>query len=191
MEGKEAIIERIISDATIKAQTLIDDANKEASLRISSAEEWADNYKRAQEEILARDVKDIAFRRATVAELDVRKLLLQAKQQVIAEVLDNVYKKLCALDKKSYLSYVEKLISENADNGDEILFGKDNVLSEKDILDLKVVSAKNLTVSKEQGDFIGGIVLIGKICDKDLSFKTLVDNKKDEYTARIAEKLFV
>lgn len=190
MEGKDAIIERILSDATEKAQALIDDAEKEATSRVTAAKDWADKYKSAQEKILNDDVREISFRRMTVAELDVRKLFLQAKQQVVSEVFDAVYDKLCSLDKLTYIKFTEKLISENADDGDEIVLAENDSVSEKDILALKVVKEKNLTVSKESGNFKGGVMLVGKLCDKDLSFERLIEDKKDFYMSKVVEKLF-
>ncbi len=190
MEGKDAIIERILSDATEKASSLLSSAKSQAQQKIDSVKLWAENYNFAQKQLLDAEVKDIVFRKITVAELDVRKLILKARQDVISTVFDKTYEKLCNLDKKTYLEFVNKLVENYADDNDEIVLSCDGVLSDVDVKTLKVMSVKKLTVAKETGDFIGGIMLVGKVCDKDLSFKRLVDNKKDDISAKIAEALF-
>lgn len=133
MGGKEAIIKRIRSDAEKKAKGLIDNAEKTADDRKSEAEAWAKEYVAAQEKILKRDAEDIVSRRLTVADLDVRKLILEAKQNTISEVLDSVYGKLCSLSKPEYLKFVEKLMTDAADEGDEIILSCDKVISSEDI----------------------------------------------------------
>ncbi len=190
MDGKEAIIERILSDATEKANDLLSSAKSQAQEKIDSAKLWVEDYNSTQKKVLDAEVKDIVFRRMTVAELDVRKLLLKARQDVIGAVFDKAYEKLCNLDKNTYLEFVKQLLEDYADDNDEIVLSCDGVLSDVDVKSLNVFSVKKLTVSKETGDFIGGIMLVGRICDKDLSFKRLVDNKKDDLSAKIVEMLF-
>lgn len=190
MEGKQAIINKIIDDAEKKATEMLSVANAKAEESVKKASLWAENYKSAQEEILKKDAAEIVTRKLTVADLDVRKIRLAKKQQAISYVMEKVDEKLRKLDKKSYLKLIERLITESADEGDEILLSGDGVISSTDIKAMPVVTEKKLIVKKEKGDFLGGVKLIGKICDKDLSFDGLIKNAREEYVAKIAEKLF-
>lgn len=190
MDGKEAIINKIISDAQSKADSILSDATKKSCSLIGNAEDWAKKYRETQEKILEQDKKDVLSRRLTVAELDVKKLTLKYKQDVIEKVLQKAYENLCNLKKAEYLEFVEKLIEENAEENDKILLSKDNVLSEGDVKSLKVYTDKNLTVCKERGDFIGGAMLIGSVADKDLTFKAVIDSRKDILVKKIANELF-
>lgn len=190
MDGKEAIIKRIKTDAEKKAREIIDSAEKTADERKADAENWAKDYLATQEKVLKRDVDDVMSRRITVADLDVRKIILDAKQQVIKGVLDAVYEKLCALDKADYLKLVERLIEENAETGDEIVLSCDKVLTADDVKNLKVYAEKKLSVSKSFGDFKGGVYLIGKTCDKSLTFKSLIDEDRETLITKVANLLF-
>ena len=190
MEGKEAIIKKIIEDAELKAKTLIDNAESVVKARQTEAQAWADEYKSVQENIAVKEASETVARRITVADLDVRKLLLGAKQEVIGEVFEKVYEKLLALPKAQYLAFVEKLINATAEDGDEVVMSKDNVLAEEDIKSLKVYKEKNLKISTEKGDFMGGVKLIGVKCDKDLTFKAYTDSLVNEYALKIAEEIF-
>ncbi|MDY6367168.1 MAG: V-type ATP synthase subunit E family protein [Clostridia bacterium] len=188
--GKDAIIKRIQSDAEKKARGLIDSAENTAAERKKEAESWAAEYTATQEKLLARETDEIVKRRLTVADLDVRKITLSAKQKVIGEVLDLVLDGLCSLKKADYIKLVEKLIVESADDGDTVVLSNDGVLSVDDVKKLKVFTDKNLSVAKDKGDFKGGVYLVGKKCDKDLSFKSVIENGKDEYIAEISATLF-
>lgn len=190
MDGKEAIIKRIKSDAEKKAKSIVDSAEKASDERIADAKAWAKEYETAQEKILTRDAEEIVKRRLTVADLDVRKITLNAKQNAISEVLDKTYALLCSLKKPDYLKFVEEKINEAADDGDEIVLSSDGVISVEDVKKLAVFTAKKLSVAKASGDFKGGVYLVGKICDKDLTFKSIIENGKDEFISEISEELF-
>ena len=190
MEGKEAIIKRIISDAEKKAKSITEIAKADALERETDAKSWAEDYVGAQEKILTRDAEDVVTRRKTVAELDVRKITLKAKQDIISKVFDEVLAKLCALKKADYLKLVEEKMIESAEIGDTVVLSKDGVLTDKDVSGLKVFSDKKLSVSKDKGEFIGGVYLEGEKCDKDLTFSSIVEEKRGELTATVAEELF-
>lgn len=189
MEGKEAIIKKIIDDAELKAKSIVDEANNGANGRKDIANAWADKYKDAQTELLKKECDEIVSRRLTVADLDVRKLVLEVKQEVVTEVIGLLLKELCNMDKNVQLRFIENLIKDSCDEGDEIVLPKNGLLTEGDILSLQIVKNKKLTVSKEKGDFIGGVMLIGKICDKDLSYAAFLKSN-DKLTSDIAEILF-
>ncbi len=190
MEGTEAIIKRIINDATDKGNALIESAKTSSDEKIYQANEWAEEYIKTQKEMFSFDAEEIVRRRLTVADLDVRKIVLNKKREIIEEVLTLVYKKLCSLKKGDYLSLVEKMLCEYAEKGDVIVISKDNVLSREDILNLDVCKKLELKINGEIGDFVGGVKLIGKVCDKDLTFLSLIDSNKQTLDNEIAEKIF-
>lgn len=190
MDGKEAIIAKIISDAEKKAGENIHAAEEYALYVKSMAEGWASDYSSAQEKNLKAEENDILARKKIVAELDVRKALLKTKQDVLDEVFTRAEQKLCKLSKKQYLSLVLSKINEFADEGDEVMLSCDGVVSEKDIAESEVAKSKKLSVSKKQGKFYGGVMLVGKICDKNLTFHEIVLAEKEKSAPLIAKKLF-
>lgn len=190
MEGKEAIINKILEDAENSVQEILLTAKKEVDALISSANAWAEEYTQTQASALKKETAEIIERRLTVAELDVRKLTLKAKQDLIDDAFTMALEKLRSLGKTYYSRLVLKLLEENADEGDVIVLSRDGVLSEKDFLELKVFASKGLKVSEKRGDFLGGIKLIGISSDKDLTFETLIANIKEEKTSEVASLLF-
>ncbi len=190
MEGKQSIIDKIIKDAEKKAENNVLGADTYALNLKEEAEEWAKRYSEEQEKTIAKAKAEIVERRKIVANMEVKKIVLRAKQRAIDEVFALVYKKLCDLKKPDYLKFVLKLAEGCCEAGDVIVLSNDGVLSEKDFENAAFYKAKGLSVQKERGDFIGGIKLIGKFCDKDLTFKGIVESKKEEYTFEVAQKLF-
>ena len=190
MEGKEAIIKKIIEDANLKATAIIDNAESQRTALIDEAKAWANEYERVQLEEMNKDANDIVSRRITVADLDVRKILLSAKRSVLDLVFVKAYEKLCKLPKNEYLAFTLKMITAYADDGDVILLSSDNVLSAKDFESEQVFKSKKLSVAKEKGDFIGGVKLINPVCDKDLSFSAVISGIKEDYSLKTAEKIF-
>lgn len=190
MEGKEAIIAKILSDAENKAQEIAHAAETYAVSVKEQAEEWAKNYSAEQEKGLKTETAEIIARRKIVAELDAKKVLLKAKQDVIDEIYLKAEKNLCKTDKKTYLAIVLQKIEEFADEGDEVVLSKDGVLTEKDVSESEVFKSKKLSISKTIGKFIGGVMLVGKVSDKNLTFHEIIFNEKEQNAPIIAKKLF-
>ena len=190
MEGINQITNKIITDAELKAKEIKESADKIILENVTKANEWVKEYLLAQNKILDNDVKEIVSRRLTVADLDVRKIVLEAKSKVIEKSFEIALEKLCALPKEQYLGLVKKLIEENAEEGDVVMLSSDNVISEEDVKKLEVYKAKKLTVSKDKITEKGGVVLIGVSCDKTLTFRSVLENEKSNLTSSIALKLF-
>ena len=190
MEGKEAIIAKIISDAEKIAEENVHAAEEDALYVKKMAEGWANEYSSAQEKSLKIETDDVIARKKIVAELDVKKTLLKTKQDILDEIYLKAEQKLCKLGKKPYLSLVLSKIEEFADVGDEVVLSCDGVLSEKDIMDSEVAKSKKLSVAKKQGKFCGGVMLVGKICDKNLTFHEIVLAEKEKTAPLIAKKIF-
>lgn len=190
MEGKEAIINKILEDAKVKADEKVQKAQSIADSKIQSANDWASNYLDAQREILEKDCADLIERRKTVANLDVRKHMLETKQEVILQVFAKALATLRALKKEDYLNLVLRLISENVDKDDQLVLSKDGVLSVEDFASADFIKENNVTISETPGDFVGGVMLIGKSCDKDLTFEAVVESKKDLLASEVAKRLF-
>ena len=89
-----------------------------------------------------------------------------------------------------YLNLVLRLISENVDKDDQLVLSKDGVLSVEDFASADFIKENNVTISETPGDFVGGVMLIGKSCDKDLTFEAVIESKKDLLASEVAKRLF-
>lgn len=190
MDGKEAIIEKIITEATQKAELLVSEANAYYNQKMSEAEEWGKTHIMEESAKADRDAIAIIERRKIVASIEGKKILLAKKRQLINTVFDNVYKSLCSMNKRDYLALVEKLLETYADEGDKVLLSTDGVIGIADVERLKVFIEKKLKIIDKRSTFIGGVKLVGEKCDKDISFKALVDSIKEENESVVSKMLF-
>lgn len=190
MDGKESIIARILEDADARAEVIEKTAKDAREESIKEATAWAEEYKRTQTEILDFDSANLIARRKTLADLDVKKVILSAKRRVIDKTTEKVLDNLLNLDKEKYLSLTATLIEKYAEEGDVIKLPVNSPVTEEDVSSLAVCKKRGLKVMKDRGDFVGGVKLIGEICDKDLSFKSYVGFSIENYLSETCEKLF-
>ena len=190
MDGKEAIIAKIIEDAKNKANAYVEEADGKVRQAKEDAAKWSEEYIAVGRKKLSTETEEIVSRRKTVADLDAKKLVLKAKQEVLDEVFDSAADKLLSLKSKDYLAFVEKNVLENAEVGDKVILDKNAPIKIEDILSLPSLSKFKLINGGLSEDVKGGVILTNDKTDKDLSFKSLIDAKKQEYLKEAASKLF-
>ena len=191
MQGKEAIIEKIISDATVRGEAVIDDAKFKATEIENAAKAVCASMADNAEKERAAAVNDVLTRSKTVAELDAKKLLFDAKNQVVALTFETALNKVKSLPKEKYAKLVMGMLS-MAEDGDVVTISKreKDVLTEAVIKEFAAKKKIKLTLNKEFGDFDGGIILSGSGVDKNLTFETEFQLLKDELEETVAKKLF-
>ncbi len=187
--SKEAILERIISDAQAAADATVAEAEGRAAEIIAEAEARAARDRQGTSAIIAERSKAIADGKAAAARLDAAKVMLAAKRGVIDEVYARALEKLKALPQKDAVRLAEGLLLSYAEDGDELVFAT-NFAYKAQVLKLAVVAEKNLKNSGKTADIDGGFILIGKNSDKDLSYGALLALDREERQAEIAAKLF-
>lgn len=190
MEGKQAILNKILEDANLAVNEINSNAKTQSEQIISQAKAWADEYVTENKKVLEKEKKEIVERKLTVAELDVRKLTLKAKQGLVDDAFNIALDKLRSLGKTYYKKIVVSLLEENAEKDDEIVLSCDGVMSQKDLSDEDIVKKLSLKFSDKYGDFKGGVKLIGKVSDKDLTFESIIANVREEKTSEVANLLF-
>ena len=139
---------------------------------------------------MREEVKEIHARRETVADLDIRKAILFAKQEVLGEVYARALEKLVALDHDTYIALIAKMLEQCADRGDLVVLAKGAPVTAGEVGALSACRKKNLSVSDELGAFSGGMMLLNEKCDKDLTFETLLKEIQPEIESETADRLF-
>lgn len=179
--AKQELIDKIIRDAEERARSIISDAeNKAAEMRIAAHEESSRLLENAR--LMAEaSAPEVIGRRRAMAELESRKLVLEAKQELIASVYAEALRAVKASDR--YEDLLVKMILSVAEDGDTVVFAA----SDYDRVDRKRILAEamrqggiRLTQSEERGAFGGGIVLRGKDCDKNLSLEVELETLRSE-----------
>jgi len=183
---------KIQADANAEAEQIIENAkaqadeiNKETDSRI---QEIKDFYK----ERFNKEKPEILNRREIVAKLDVEKIELGVKQSLIQNAFDEALKSLTSLSKDKYLGFVEALLDQAVETGqEEILLGE----SEKKITKEWVNSyndkkGKKLVLSKDKLPISGGFVLRNENISTNCSFEMLLNWIREDLEADVVKRLF-
>jgi V/A-type H+-transporting ATPase subunit E len=190
MTGSEAIIDKIVKDARKIVNSTLEEANASADETLKLANSDAKIYqdRNMAESYIERD--EIVRRKITVANLEVKKLLLQAKQKLIDKAFSEAIEAV-RNDTKNYKLLITNMLA-FAEDGDIVtLSAKDkDLISEEFILKATNKLKVKVSVNKKYGDFDGGIILSSKDNDKNLSLEVELASVRDEFEPQIAKILF-
>ena len=166
-------MDKIVSEANEKAASIRADAKARADSLILAAEDESAALSESARKLASSSAPEVIKRRKSMAELEVRKILLEAKQSLIAKAYEQAAERV--LSSKSYPDLLVSMITSAAEEGDLVMFASSD---EGRINESKILSAAKaklgfpIAASKEKGDFMGGIVLLGKSYDKNLTLET-------------------
>lgn len=187
--GRQEIIDRILSDARAEADEIESAARERADRAVAQAErEAAASEAEAAAEAEARALALLEGRRAA-ARLDGKKLLLAERRRVIAAIYARALDRLIALDEKETLALSSRLLEENAETGDTVVFARNYPYAEG-VARLSVVKERSLGISPVREDLSGGFLLRGEKADKDLTYGALLAADREANQSEIFRKLF-
>ena len=106
--SKEAIVERILSDANAEAEAIAREAEEKAAAVIAAASSRAEKGRRDSEAEVKVRAEDIFARKAAAARLDAAKLLLAEKRRVIDGIYAAPLRRLQALGEEECLALLKK-----------------------------------------------------------------------------------
>lgn len=191
MQGKQKIIDDILSSAKSTAAAMIDEATQEQTENI---EELRQRLEVEQAEALskAQAAADEAYSgQVKLGDLEAGKVLLKAKQDCVSAVYDGVREKILAAKDAEYLAVLQKLIVNVCEDGDEVIAAKadEKRVTAAWVKKVSTAAKKKLTLSKTQGDFAGGVVLRNNKYDRDLSVDEIVQELKERTISETVKKL--
>lgn len=197
-EGAERIVQRILDDANLKAEEI-----KTAAVEKSAATESAARQKaaREQEQILEQARKEAEEQKRRiigVAQLEARKDLLAAKQELISEAFQKSLEQLINMEDSSYLSIIRSMLLDLTETGAETVICSAADLKRipagfwKEVNDALVEKGKkgSITLAKETREIRGGFILQSEGVEMNCSFESLLDMKRDQLETAIAAVLF-
>ncbi len=197
-EGAERITQRILDDAQAKAESIKAEAAEKAKAVRDEAKQKA---ARKKEEILAQAGKDAEEQKRRilgVAQLEARKELLAAKQEMIGEAFQKSLDQLTARDEKSYLESIREMLLNLVETGTEtVIFSARDLerISDHYWQDVNKALANkgkegNLKLSQETRDIKGGFILQAGGVEMNCSFESLLEEKRDQLETEVATTLF-
>ncbi len=197
-EGADRIIQRVLDDAQARAESIKEEASKKAEAVESEARAKAN---RRKEQIIEQARKSAAEQKSRiigVAQLEGRKKLLGAKQEMIGEAFQKALERMSGLDDREYASVVRNLLLETADTGTEtVIFNERDKkrLPEDFWKDVNKSLAEQdkkgeLKLAEETRPIKGGFILQRGGLEMNCSFESLLERKRDDLEYEVAELLF-
>ena len=182
----EKITARILQEAKDEAASLVSAAEKEVSDRLAEANAQAMDIAAKSNAKAKEDAETIKERKKSVAELEARKMILAAKQEMIEKSFGEAVKDLAAMPEPKYLDFLAEQLS-GYEKGELILSAKDQAaIGEK----LAARLPEGITLSKETADIAGGFILRDGQVSVNGSLEAILENVKKDITAQIAVVLF-
>ncbi|HRU84857.1 MAG: V-type ATP synthase subunit E [Christensenellales bacterium] len=191
MNGKEAIIEKILSDAEAAASAVLAEAKEKSDAIINGAREENEAYTAAEAQKSEKAAVETLKRSRVVAALDGQKILLKAKSYVLDKAFDAAFRRIRELKPEAYLKLVSGMLG-YAEDGDTVTIAKEDkaLITESFIADHSKRSGKKLTLSKHFGDFKCGIMLTSGGVDKNLTLESEIKALRAELEGEAAAILF-
>lgn len=192
MNGLERITSRIEAEAQSEIDGILD-AGKAETRRI--VDSWRERIEAETLALAEQNEKAAAEREErlkSAAEMDARKTILQAKQEMVDEAYALALDKLCKLpeDEKAAL-LADLLVRASSTGAEEALFSEaDRAVGMRAVEKANAASGKHITLSRETAPIRGGFILRDKNVEVNCAFETLVRLQKAETAGAVAKILF-
>ncbi len=193
MAGIESITSLIKQEATENAEKIISEANKTANEILAEAKKAADEKTKAALTTEKAEADAVINKAKSAAELQKRRDLLCAKQEIITEIIEKAKKTLSSLPDKEYFELLIKLVKkyETGQEGVLALGANDLKRVPSDFEEsLKKASENKLTLSKKPINIKNGFLLLYGGIDINLSFDSLFDENLEELTDKVSAIVF-
>jgi len=194
----EDILKKIKSEAEEEAEKILSEARARAEEILSNARREAERLK---EELIAearREAEEHKSRLISMASLDIRKELLQERQNLIDLAFQKALQRLTEMGDDEYRELIERMLLSTVETGEEEI-----ILNERDkaritqgfiqMLNKKLEErgkAGKLTIAEETGDFSGGFILRRGKVEINSTFDALLQAAREEVGVEVSRLLF-
>ena len=192
MNGLERITSRIEAEAKQEIDGILDAGRAEAERIVDG---WRARIDAETRELTAKGEKAAAEREErlkSAAEMDARKTILAAKQELVEEAYAAALDQLCKLNGQEKIDLLADLLVRASSSGtEEVVFSEsDKADGAKAVEKANAASGKKLTASKDAAPIRGGFILRDKNVEVNCAFETLVRLQKAETAGAVAKILF-
>ena len=186
MTGLEKITSQIQEEAKDSAAKKLEAAKKEADEILAEAKKACEAMEAEAAEKDALLKTNYESRAKSSAEQQRRTALLRAKQEIIADVIEDAYVTLKKKDAKGYFLTMEKILKTYALAEDgEIYFSKEDLARMPAGFEKKIEAAAkekggSLVLKKEPKAIADGFVLVYGGIEENCTLRALFDAKRDQ-----------
>jgi V/A-type H+-transporting ATPase subunit E len=198
MSGADKLKEKIISEAAGQAEKVLTEAKQRAEEIVAGAQKQADVRKKFILEQAQLQAEERRRRARTIAELDARKALLGAKEELIEDTFRQALARLTALQTADSREILLPMLLAAAQSGREEI-----VVSAKgrELFAPEFIAAVNkaleeqgkqggLIMSAETREIQGGFILRSGEVEINNSFESILRMQRDQLEPEVAAALF-
>jgi len=198
MSGAEKLKEKIIIEANEQAEHVLNEARRRAEGIVSKAEEEAAARKKLLLEKARAQAEERRRRILTIAELEARKKLLAAKEELIEDTFKQALERLQGMETASYQELILPLLFDAAESGREKIivssqdrrhFTAEFLARANEALRQKG-KAGELSLADESREMKGGFILREGEVEINCSFDSILRMQRDQLEPEVAALLF-
>ena len=196
MTGLEKMIAQIRDDAAKEVSAILAKAKEKSDDILAAASEDAQKIAGEIARKSETDIESYRKRAESSAELKKRTAILEAKQEVIAEVLEEAYEAMCREDTASYFARIERMLQTYAQAKDgEIYFSEADLARMPEgfpakIEDAAATAGGALHLSEKGADIENGFVLVYGGVEENCTLRAVFDANKDALTDKVHRLLY-
>ena len=192
MKGIEKITQRINDQAQAEIDGILAAAQAQADLITQQGKVEAEAE---SAEMAARNAMAAAARQDRLigaAQMEAKKLVLAARQELMEKAYDKALEKLCTMSDEAYIAVVVNLLEQAAPDGKgSVVFGADvkQRIGEAALAQANKKLGGSLTLAEETRPMKGGFILSRGNVEVNCTFETLVRLQKAETAGDVLKKL--
>ena len=195
MSGLDNIVKEIETEALAEAQAIKTMAEAEAEEILQDAKKTANEEVAKIEEATKRKIETIKDSNASAIEQQQRQSLLQAKQRLLNETLQEAMESLFTMPAKEYFDLCKRLVVLHAEEGEGVLFFCTDDLKRMPVdygkeLANALPAGKTIKISKDAKEIGGGFILQYGFVEQNCSFSALFAERREEFLDAVAPILF-
>lgn len=196
MTGLEKMQSQILDEARRSAEEILEQAKSQAREIKEEAERAAQEKSSRILEKSGTEVRNTEERSVSSCDLLRRQVLLEAKQAIIARILDRAYHTLIEADEDAYFRIIKEMLGKYAAaQAGEACFSEKDLDRmpegfEKEIQEIAEKKGGTLLLSKEPRKISGGFVLVYGGIEENCSFQAMFHSRKDELADEVHKILF-
>lgn len=198
MSGAEKLKEKIITEANEQADQVLNEARRRAEQTMARGEQEAASRKKALLEQARAQAEERRRRALTIAELDARKKILTAKEELIEDTFKQALTRLQSMEPGAYQEIIFPMLLHAVQSGKEEIivssqdrkrFTSEFLASVNQALSRQGKEGK-LTLSKESRKIQGGFILRAGEVEINSSFDSILRMQRDQLEPEVAAVLF-
>ncbi|MDW7652072.1 MAG: V-type ATP synthase subunit E family protein [Bacillota bacterium] len=198
MSGAEKLNEKIISQATERAEKVLSEAKSRAEEIVNGAEKQADVRSKKILEQAQVEAGERRNRARTIAELDARKAILGAKEELIEDTFRQALARLQNQKPEEAQKIIQPMLLSAVQTGREEIIVSDR---DRELFTPEFLAALNkalekqgkegkLILSEQTREIMGGFILRSGEVEINSSFDTILRMQRDHLEPAVAAALF-